>query len=128
MTARTESQHRRRGFTVLEMLVVCAIILILVSLVVAGSMLMASHAIKRNTWRTISKLNLVLAGHWEAVIKQANDESIPSAVLTMAGNDSNRARVIYIKLRLRQEFPTSFAEALNPSPLPPLPSRRPMCP
>jgi prepilin-type N-terminal cleavage/methylation domain-containing protein len=116
------SKTYRRGFTILEMLVVCAIILILVALVVAGSMRMAEAANRRNTNRTVMKLSLVLRGHWDAVVSQAQTESIPSNVLAMAGNNSARARVIYVKLRLRQEFPTSFAEALNPAPLPPLPT------
>ena len=39
----------------------------------------------------------------------------------MAGNDPNRARVIWVKLRLKQTFPDTFNEALNPVPMPPLP-------
>src|SRR5262249_30263070 len=49
---------------------------------------------------------------------QASKEDIPADIYTMAGGPGNeaRARVIWIKLRLRQEFPESFAEARAPFP------------
>jgi hypothetical protein len=112
--------------SVLELLVVCSIILILLGLIVAAAMRVIDQTKKGNTNRTIQKLNAVLGQHWDTVIAQAQVESIPTDVMALAGGDGPRARVIYVKLRLRQEFPTSFAEALNttnpPSPLPALPS------
>src|SRR5207302_5135067 len=48
------------------------------------------------------------------VIDQANKESIPDGVLLMAGGNAPRARVIWIKLRLKQEFPMNYAEARTP--------------
>jgi hypothetical protein len=39
---------------------------------------------------------------------------IPPHVLAMADNDPTRARVIWIKLRLKQEFPMNVSEALYP--------------
>jgi hypothetical protein len=53
------------------------------------------------------------------VIDTANKEPIPDALHSeilslLAGGDEARARVIYIKLRLRQEFPMTLQEALNP--------------
>src|SRR5207249_3350986 len=41
-------------------------------------------------------------------------EAIPDSVRTMAGGNDLRARVIWKKLRLKQEFPTTFAEAQAP--------------
>jgi hypothetical protein len=65
--------------------------------------------------------------HWDAVIQSALKENMdaPDNAAAMqfirqwAGNDEKRARVMYVKFRLKQEFPTSFAEALNPAPMQP---------
>lgn len=104
----------RRGFTILEMMIVCAIILILISLTAGAALRFMDVQRKRNTELTLSKLDSGLRQHWNAVISSAKDEAIPPAISTLAGNDA-RARVIYIKLRLLQEFPTSFSEATNPA-------------
>src|SRR5437588_672086 len=34
----------------------------------------------------------------------------------VAGGDMRRAKVIYLKLRLKQEFPTNYADAVSPAP------------
>src|SRR5262249_22475263 len=75
------------------------------------------------------------------VVKLAKDEVIPANILygdsTMlglialaGGNPGNpdpeseqRARVIWIKLRLKQQFPMNFMEALDPTPNAIAPSR-----
>jgi hypothetical protein len=66
---------------------------------------------------TLQKLTSELDRHIKAVVDQAEADAIPDSVLTgLAGNHPRRARVIWIKLRLKQEFPTSYAEARNPAP------------
>jgi hypothetical protein len=87
-------------------------------------------------------VNLVLERQWKAVIDQASKEPLPppspalaaaysQVVLPLAGNDPMRARIIWIKLRLKQEFPMNYTEILTPQNLlanpllqvlPPLPS------
>src|SRR5439155_13957278 len=87
-----------------------------------------------NTELTIQKLNDAFKAQWRAVIDQATIEPIPDNILygdrnmqgllAMASNPINpgdpdamhRARVIWIKLRLKQQFPMNFMEALNPTP------------
>jgi hypothetical protein len=75
----------------------------------------------------LSKLQTVLMTQWKTVGDKANQEAIadptgPTGVIyNMAGNgDPARMRVIWIKMRLRQAFPQTFTEALNPAPLPAL--------
>ena len=114
----------RRGFTVLELLIVMAIMAILFALTAGAAMRYSDVQRKKNTEWLLQKLDSALHTQWNAVIAQAKDEAVPAAVTSMAGSDGRRARVIYIKLRLMQEFPMTFAEATNPAGgmLPPRPS------
>src|SRR5262249_25384716 len=67
-----------------------------------------------NTESTIRTVNKLLERQWKAVVDQADKELIPDKVMLMAGGHPQRARVIWKKLRLRQEFPMNFSEALFP--------------
>jgi prepilin-type N-terminal cleavage/methylation domain-containing protein len=113
----------RSGFTLVELLVVIAIIATLAALT-AGAVfrVIASQQLKR-TEATIKKVQTGLSLQWQAVVDDVRDElrSKPtdSAKLNaysnatgLANGDPARFRAIYLKLRLMQEFPTSFAEAL----------------
>jgi hypothetical protein len=68
---------------------------------------------------TIQKLNDALKAHWRSVIAEATYEVIPETIqpnlLSMAGGDANRMRLIWKYLRLKQQFPMNFMEASNPT-------------
>jgi prepilin-type N-terminal cleavage/methylation domain-containing protein len=111
----------RRGFTLVELLVVVAIIFILMGLT-AGAVL-RYHDIqqKRNTEWLLGKLDSILTQQRNALITQAKDEGVPPAIwnqlLQMAGGNTDsqagpRARVLWIKMRLMQEFPMNYQEAM----------------
>jgi prepilin-type N-terminal cleavage/methylation domain-containing protein len=119
------TKPRRPAFTLIELLVVIAIIAILAALV-AGAVfrVMASQAIKRSE-ATVKKIQTGLSGQWQAVIDNVKDElkSPPTSgtdykmnaylsAKNLANGDPARMRALYVKLRLIQEFPQSFAEAL----------------
>src|SRR5688572_28702431 len=109
----------RSGFTLMEMLVVIAIIGILAALVTTAVFMVMGGQQGSNTETGIQTVQKVLEQQWKAVIEKADKEDIPFGVLDMAGEVSagdnpKRARVIWKKLRLKQEFPQSYDEAKAP--------------
>lgn len=113
---RTSGPAIRRGFTLIELLIVIAILGILASLTAGALMRYKAVQQKLNTDLTLAKLDRILHNQWEAVISQAQKEAIPDEVMSAAGNDGRLARVMYIKLRLQQEFPMSYKEVNSGNP------------
>jgi prepilin-type N-terminal cleavage/methylation domain-containing protein len=116
----------RTGFTMIELLVVMAIIGLLAALTAGAVMRYLSTQKGNNTETTIAKIDSEFKKQWQKVVDQARIDPIPAGIDSIYGcnGDVNLARVIYIKLKLMQQFPMSFAEVLNPSPnmLPPEPA------
>lgn len=120
-----QDRKRRAGFTLLELVVVIAIIAILVAISTAAVGKFIAVQQTSNTETTIRKVYARLMAQYESVVKSAREEDMAKTVggstaqvfLDMAGGDGRRARAIYVKARLKQEFPITFAEALSPSPL-----------
>ncbi len=118
---------RRPGFTLIELLVVISIIAILLALSASATVRVIDVQRGNNTEQTVKILSDNLDRHWQAVIDKAKNEPIDPQVLSdvrSRGGDDRLARIVYIKLRLRQEFPMDFAEATNvvPGRLRPLPA------
>jgi prepilin-type N-terminal cleavage/methylation domain-containing protein len=104
----------RSAFTLMEMLVVVAIIALLVSLTLAAVTSITRAQEEKATGRTISRLNDGITAQVRAVIQDANELPIPQSVINLAGGNMQRAKVIWIKLKLKQNFPMTFREALWP--------------
>lgn len=108
---------RRAGFTLVELLIVISIIGILAALSVAAAMALIGTQKKSNSQQVIQKSAAALDQQWKATIDQARRyEWNPSQpqyqpYVSLAGGDVRRGLVIYIHLRLRQEFPESISEA-----------------
>jgi hypothetical protein len=99
-------------------MVVLAIIGVLATLTTSAAMQVISYQRSSTTEGTIQTVNSLLKRQWGVVIAQADKDTIPNAVVAMAGGDERRARVIWKKLRLKQAFPMNFTEALTPWKLP----------
>jgi prepilin-type N-terminal cleavage/methylation domain-containing protein len=105
---------RRTGFTLVEMLIVIAIIVILTSLLAAAVMRFTYSRYVDNTKAKVQAVHRVLKEHWNKVVQEARQEEPSPAVRFLAGGDSNRAKVIWIKVRLMEAFPMSYAEIQYP--------------
>lgn len=131
---------QRGGFTLIELMVVITIIAALMALTAGAVMKVMATSQTNNTQTRLDSVQSQLSRAWskvkdEAYYKSQMNEPVPGLgtpvsqwILTNLAqigpsdpNAQERVRVIYVKLRLRQAFPMSFNEALNPFPLPPLP-------
>ena len=116
--------RRRSAFTLIELLVVIAIIAILGALV-AGAIhrLVGSQQLKR-TEATVKKTQTGLEIQWKAVIDDAKDDiknhKVQNVMATPGGfnaqgvTDSDAANALYVKMKLKIEFPQTFQEARAP--------------
>jgi prepilin-type N-terminal cleavage/methylation domain-containing protein len=126
MPRTTKRSARRAGFTMVEMLVVITIIAILISLTAAAvlKIIPAQQAI--NTKTELTRLQGDLVRAYRSAADKFRKEPLPpqpqgsamwnayQSVLGMANNNPDLARVIWVKLRLKQTFPNNFAEAWSP--------------
>jgi prepilin-type N-terminal cleavage/methylation domain-containing protein len=112
---RAESSNvHRSAFTLVELLVVIAIISVLVALGVgAGYVVVSSMRVRatENAMRTIQKC---FTDQWKQVVYDASKNEDPSpAVIALAGGDVDRARILWIKIRLAEAFPLNYSEIRN---------------
>jgi prepilin-type N-terminal cleavage/methylation domain-containing protein len=125
MRIRSEDQRAASGaraaFTLIELVVVIAIILVLVAITAAAAGKVLSAQRVSNTKTIIQKIDAEFQKQYAAAvdnaIAEANSASLPQSIIDMSSvngvPDLARARVIWVKLRLRAEFPSNLSEAIS---------------
>jgi hypothetical protein len=98
------------------MLIVVVIVIILVALSAGAYFYWIGAQQRSNSEGTIRTVNTMLGKHWTYVVEEAKKESPSAAVLSLAGGDQPRAQVLWIKARLVEAFPISYAE-INSCPM-----------
>ncbi len=111
-------RRRRTGFTLIELLVVIGIITVLAAMALGAYFRVVSNQYVKQTETSIRKIATGLNGQWAATISDVQNEirnGDAAALMSQTGNDRDMANALYLKLRLRQEFPQTFNEATNSS-------------
>src|SRR5262249_21769173 len=126
---RTNRQRRpatrgREAFSLVELMIVITIIGILMALSVGAVIRFIGTQQRANTISLVRRLAGLLDSPMRLVTHKGmqepigrtgpNASTIQSTIMTLAGGHGERARVIWVKLRLKQAFPNNFTEALNP--------------
>jgi prepilin-type N-terminal cleavage/methylation domain-containing protein len=111
-----QTSNQRPGFTLIELLVVIGIIAVLAALVISATFKVIDGQRQSNTESTIQTTYTALSKAWAKVVADAKNETPSSATYTLAGGTqyTDRARVLWIKFRLMEAFPMTYAEC-NPA-------------
>src|SRR5262245_50160654 len=107
-------QHGRNAFTLTELLVVVSIIAVIASISIGAVFSLRESQVKNFSEATVQKLASALDQQYKAVLDQIYEETPSPLAMSLAGGDIRRGRVIYAKLRLRQQFPINFTQGKNP--------------
>ncbi len=114
MRFRTLKRRRNSGFTLIELLTVIAIMGVLAALIAAAVHRVSAAQVQRRTEQNIVKIASALDQQWQVVISQAKKNTVAIApnngLFGSAGNDRDRAQVVWVKANLLLEFPQSFSE------------------
>lgn len=111
-------QGRRKGFTLVELLVAMAILAILASLAVAGLYLAQESAREARTAALISRLHLEITSRWNAYATRPLEADLGEvAALLGEPNDAQgraKARLWAVRERLRMELPERYSDIADP--------------
>src|SRR5437763_1263022 len=112
MTQRMIGSQKRGGFSLVEILVVIAIIAVLVGLLAVAVAPWFGSQQLRNTKALLKKLDREVAEAYNEAARTFRSSTVPPAIMTTFGCNDATARAIWIKLNLKASFPMSYAEAL----------------
>lgn len=116
---KTRAQSRP-AFTLLEMIVVISILGLLAALSLSAVFRIQETQRETNTNTGLRKIQIGLDQQYKAARDTISKEAVPDVIKTLTSSiDTNgnivpdpiRAKALHMKLRMRQEFPQTYAEA-----------------
>jgi prepilin-type N-terminal cleavage/methylation domain-containing protein len=107
-------EPRRVAFTLIELLIVLAIIALLSSLGTGAYFRIMLTQQQNTTKATLSKVQSVLHKQWSALADLARKEPIDQGFSNAYGGDSDACLANWMLARQQQTFPRSFMEVFNP--------------
>lgn len=111
-------RSRRRGFSLVELIVVMGIMATLAILAVGTYNRLRAGQNEAATESTLSKLNNAMDVRYSQIVNDANRDAakgnFPAGLLTFCNNDPDVARSALVYLNLLKAFPTTYAEATTP--------------
>lgn len=109
------AQTRRRGFSLVELIVVMGILATLAILAVGTYNRLRAGQSEAATESTLSKLNNAMDVRYSQIVNDANRDAakgnFPAGLLTFCNNDPDIARSALVYLNLLKAFPTTYTEA-----------------
>lgn len=104
------AKRNRNAFTLLELLVVVAIIGVLASLTAGAVFRLRSASQETRTNETLSKIQMGYQQQYKSAVDSIRKEQIPPELIAAANNDMDLAKAVHLKLRLRREFPQNVSD------------------
>jgi prepilin-type N-terminal cleavage/methylation domain-containing protein len=116
----TRQRKGRGGFTLLELLVVLSIMGLLAAITISAVGRYKQSSIEKNTNTQLLKVQVALDQQYKGAIETIRKETVPQSIIDLTKHangtpDIPRAKALYMKLRLRQEFPQTFTEVHLPT-------------
>ncbi len=102
---------RRRGFTLIEILVVISLIAVLAALSVGALFRVRAAQQTSNTEGTLGKLDTLMMARWSAILTNAKNP--PPEVISRCDGDKDRAVSLWTYAVLKNEFPESYSELVT---------------